>query len=126
RAGASPRIGGLIADCRRKCRGRNLLEGSGLFLLVPYYVAMHRFWLTTLLMFTSSATAVPFGIQVIDEQTSRGVPLVTLETINRVRYVTDSSGFAAIDDPALVDRKVFFTVSSLGYEFSLDSFGSRG
>lgn len=87
---------------------------------------MHRLWLTTLLLITSSATAVPFGIHVVDEQSGRGVPLVTLETINRVRYVTDSAGFAAIDDGALVDRKVFFTVSSVGYEFPLDGFGSRG
>ncbi len=32
----------------------------------------------------------------------------------------------AIDDPALVDRKVFFNVSGHGYEYPADGFGIRG
>jgi hypothetical protein len=83
--------------------------------------------LASLLISTAAACgAVPFGIQVVDDESGRGVPMVELETVNRVRYVTDSAGLAAIDDPALVDRKVFFTVTSLGYEFPTDGFGSRG
>lgn len=68
----------------------------------------------------------PFGIQVVDEQTGRGVPLVELKTVSNVRYVTDSNGWAAIDDPTLVGRRVFFFVSSHGYDFPADGFGSRG
>ena len=36
-----------------------------------------------------------FGIQVIDEQTGRGVPLVELVTVNQLRFVTDSGGWIA-------------------------------
>src|SRR5437868_15193515 len=32
----------------------------------------------------------PFEIQVIDDVTSRGVPLVELETVNHVLFITDS------------------------------------
>jgi len=68
----------------------------------------------------------PFGIQVVDEQTHRGVPLVELKTTSNVSFFTDSGGWAAIDDPAMLGRRVFFLVSSHGYEFSADGFGFRG
>lgn len=68
----------------------------------------------------------PFAIHVIDEQTGRGVPLVELRTTSGVRFVTDSAGLAAIDEPSLIGRKVFFHVESHGYEFPKDGFGMRG
>src|SRR3954470_24962749 len=67
-----------------------------------------------------------FAIEVIDDQTSRGVPLVELTTTSNVRYVTDSAGLCAIDDPALFGHEVFFSVKSHGYEFSADGFGMHG
>jgi hypothetical protein len=67
-----------------------------------------------------------FRIQVVDEQTGRGVPLVELKTVNQVRYVTDSNGVVAFDEPGLFDRKVFFSVSSHGYEAAKDGFGFPG
>ncbi|OPZ22917.1 MAG: hypothetical protein BWZ10_00150 [candidate division BRC1 bacterium ADurb.BinA364] len=67
-----------------------------------------------------------FAIQVVDAATSRGIPLVELKTVNDVRYYTDSAGYAAIDDPGLMGRRVFFHVSSHGYEFAADGFGYRG
>lgn len=73
-----------------------------------------------------SASARYFGIQVIDQESRRGVPLVTLETVSKVRYVTDSNGWVAFLEPGLMNRKVFFGVSSHGYEFPKDGFGSRG
>ena len=45
-------------------------------------------------------------IQVVDEATGRGVPLVELRTVNQVRYVTDSNGVVAFDEPGLMGRKV--------------------
>ena len=36
-----------------------------------------------------------FAIQVVDEQTGRGVPLVELETVHHLRFVTDSAGRVA-------------------------------
>lgn len=67
-----------------------------------------------------------FSIQVVDAETGRGVPLVELRTTNSLRYVTDSSGFVVVDDGDLLGTRVFFTVSSHGYEFAKDGFGFRG
>ena len=67
-----------------------------------------------------------FEIQVVDEQTGRGVPLVTLETTNSVRYVTDSAGRIAFQEPGLFGQPVWFDVSSHGYEHAADGFGMRG
>src|SRR5262245_16247395 len=72
------------------------------------------------------ATPRPFVITVVDEATGRGVPLVELKTVNNVRYVTDSAGIAAIDEPGLAGHKVFFHVKSHGYEYPKDGFGFRG
>jgi hypothetical protein len=68
----------------------------------------------------------PFAVEVVDEQTGRGVPLVELTTVSNVRYVTDSAGIAAVDEPALFGKDVFFHVKSHGYEFAADGFGIRG
>lgn len=67
-----------------------------------------------------------FAIEVIDDETERGVPLVELRTVSGLRFMTDSAGLAAIDDPDLMDRRVFFYVTSHGYEFPADGFGIRG
>lgn len=74
----------------------------------------------------AGARPAPFGVEVVDEQTGRGVPLVELRTVSNVSYYTDSAGWAAVDDPALLGREVFFHVSSHGYEMEKDGFGMRG
>ncbi len=68
----------------------------------------------------------PFVIEVVDAATGRGVPLVELRTVNHIRYVTDSAGLVAFYEPGLMDREVFFFVSSPGYEYPKDGFGFRG
>jgi hypothetical protein len=94
-----------------------LVNGSGLH----FYAASGR-----------SVPAAPdpcakyFRIQVIDEQTGRGVPLVELRTVNNIRYVTDSNGIVAFCEPGLMDQQVFFYVESHGYEFPKDGFGFQG
>jgi len=65
-------------------------------------------------------------IRVLDAQTGRGVPLVELETVHHVRFVTDNAGRVAIAEPDLLDRKVFFAVRSHGYEIPPAGFGYRG
>lgn len=65
-------------------------------------------------------------IQVVDDQTGRGVPLVELRTTNSVTFYTDSNGVVALDEPGFANRKVFFHVKSHGYEFPADGFGQRG
>jgi len=67
-----------------------------------------------------------FEIQVVDADTGRGVPLVELTTTGSIRYVTDSNGVVAFDEPGLMNRSVFFHVQSHGYEFPKDGFGFRG
>src|SRR5689334_4641362 len=67
-----------------------------------------------------------FKIQVVDDQTNRGVPLVELTTTADVSYFTDSNGVVAFYDPAVMGREVFFHVKSHGYEFAKDGFGYRG
>jgi hypothetical protein len=67
-----------------------------------------------------------FAIQVVDDQTGRGVPLVELETIQHLMFISDSQGWIAIDEPDLIDREVYFYVRSHGYELAPDGFGNRG
>ena len=67
-----------------------------------------------------------FEVQVLDEASGRGVPLVELETTHSVCYVTDSAGRAALLEPGLEGLETWFTVRSQGYEFPPDGFGNRG
>ena len=68
----------------------------------------------------------PFAIEVVDEATGRGVPLVELRTTSNVRFYTDSHGLVAVDDPSLMGQTVFFHARSHGYELTPDGFGMRG
>lgn len=65
-------------------------------------------------------------IRVIDAETGRGVPLVELETVNALKFVTDNAGRVALHEPGLLDREVYFTVRSHGYEAKKDTFGFTG
>lgn len=66
------------------------------------------------------------GIQVVDDLTGRGVPLVELRTVHKVSYWTDSGGWVTFDEPGLSGREVFLHVASPGYAFPKDSFGYEG
>ncbi len=74
----------------------------------------------------SSEPSRYFAIQVVDEQTGRGVPMVELQTTSSVRLYTDSNGLVAFYEPGLMNQKVWFGVSTPGYEFPSDGFGNRG
>ena len=67
-----------------------------------------------------------FAIRVVDAETGRGVPLVELETVNHLRFYTDSNGTVAFREPGLMDRQIFFHIRSHGYEYPKDVFGYRG
>ncbi len=67
-----------------------------------------------------------FQMKVIDGETGRGVPLIELATTNRLSFFTDSHGIAAVYEPGLMNRKVFFNISGHGYEYPKDGFGYRG
>jgi hypothetical protein len=63
---------------------------------------------------------------VVDDQTGRGVPMVELKTTSCLCYDTDSNGYIAFYEPGLMNRMIWFGVSSHGYEFPADGFGQRG
>ncbi|HTI70462.1 MAG TPA: hypothetical protein VMF06_10880 [Candidatus Limnocylindria bacterium] len=67
-----------------------------------------------------------FGIHVVDESTGRGVPLVELETVNHLRFITDNAGWVAIQEPGWAGQTVHFLVKSHGYTFPKDGFGFAG
>ena len=67
-----------------------------------------------------------FGIQVIDQETQRGVPMVSLTTVDDVTYITDSAGWVALHEPELTGSSVFFKVQSPGYDFPRDGLGITG
>ena len=80
----------------------------------------------------ASAQALPAAakiwaeIRVIDAATGRGIPLVELETVNSIKYVTDNPGRVAFYEPGQMGREVFFSVRSHGYESPKDAFGIVG
>jgi hypothetical protein len=52
--------------------------------------------------------------------------MVELETVNGLIFVTDNAGRVAFLEPGLMDRTVYFTVRSHGYEVKKDGFGFAG
>ncbi len=73
-----------------------------------------------------AAQPAPFGIHVVDDVTGRGVPLVTFKTTNSIELVSDSNGWIAFDEPGMLGQKVWFEISSPGYEYPKNGFGFRG
>ena len=91
-----------------------------------------RLLLCAVLAFTSSGAilqAAPedyFAIHVVDSETGRGVPLITLTTTNHISFTTDSAGWIAFDEPGLMERQVYFGVEGPGYGVPKDGFGFAG
>src|SRR6476620_2321195 len=86
-------------------------------------------WIAALLLpiqLSSGAKTDFFEIQVIDAADGAPVPLVELETVNHVHYITDNAGRIALPEPVFWGRTVFFYVRSHGYEFPKDGFGMAG
>jgi len=67
-----------------------------------------------------------FRIEVKDEETGRGIPLVEVVTINKICYITDSAGLVAFYEPELMNRDLYFSFKSHGYEIKKDGFGFTG
>jgi hypothetical protein len=67
-----------------------------------------------------------FEIHIVDDATGRGVPLVEVETVNRVRFVSDSAGRVALAEPGLMGRDTFFKLRTHGYAVPKDGFGFPG
>lgn len=67
-----------------------------------------------------------FEIQCLDAESGRGLPLVELETVNHLRFVSDNAGRVAFGEADLMKTEVFFHVKSHGYTVGKDGFGFRG
>lgn len=67
-----------------------------------------------------------FEIDCVDAGTGRGLPLVELETVNHLRWVSDNAGRVALYEPDLMGREVYFSARSHGYELAKDGFGYAG
>jgi hypothetical protein len=88
---------------------------------------MRLAWILLALATPSLAQGTPpFAIHVVDAATGRGVPMVELEATSHLVWVTDSNGFAAIDEPELEGTSAFFHIRSHGYTFPKDRFGYAG
>lgn len=68
----------------------------------------------------------PFVVRVVDDATGRSVPLVTIELAGSVRYVTDSAGIAALNEPSFSGSDVFAKITGPGYEFLAETLIGRG
>ncbi|HWL07700.1 MAG TPA: hypothetical protein VNQ76_04800 [Planctomicrobium sp.] len=75
---------------------------------------------------SSSPSLIWAEIRVVDSAAGRGLPLVELETVNGLKFVTDNAGRVALHEPGLMGREVFFFVRSHGYEVAKDGFGIAG
>jgi hypothetical protein len=93
---------------------------------LPCLMALVWFGLTAAVVPAGDQAGSFFQITVVDAETGRGVPLVELRTVNAVRYVTDSNGIIALQEPGLMDQEVFFHVQSHGYEYPKDFLDNRG
>src|SRR4051812_49957638 len=66
-----------------------------------------------------------FAIEVVDDQTGRGVPMVELQATYGGRYYTDSAGLVAFDEPGLMGRRGFFRGFAPRYEVAQDGLRIR-
>jgi len=76
----------------------------------------------TCLILANCTTLQPayFSLRFVDDKTGRGIPLVEIETTNRVRFVSDSAGRIAIQPNDIASHSVYFYVRSHGYEMTKD------
>jgi hypothetical protein len=68
----------------------------------------------------------PFRIEVVDKGNGWPVPLVELETVHGVKFVTDNAGLIAFDAPELMGEATWCGVRGFGYGVRKDGFGFEG
>ncbi|MFM7321518.1 MAG: hypothetical protein ACKO5K_08355 [Armatimonadota bacterium] len=73
---------------------------------------------------TPARASVPwFGIRFVDPSTGEGIPLVEVESLDRVVRVSDNLGWVAIEPGA---QELWLHVRAHGYRIPADGFGFRG
>ena len=108
----------------------NLLENSGIMFLIFSNLTALGFCEDTISAGDAKDILLPdpkifFRIRVKDEETSRGIPLVSLTTQEGIIYYTDSAGNIAFFEPALMNREVYFLFESHGYSMEKEGFTNQ-
>ena len=73
-----------------------------------------------------ASAADAFRIEVVDKDNGWPVPLVQLETVHGVKFVTDNAGLIAFESPELMGTEVWCGVHGFGYGVPKDGFGQEG
>lgn len=95
---------------------------QGLYVRVPALIASCGL----LLAFAPANAAELFRIEIVDKSNGWPVPLVELETVHGVRFVSDNSGLIAFDAPELMGKETWCSVRGFGYSVPKDGFGFEG
>lgn len=53
-----------------------------------------------------------FFVRIVDNSTSRGVPLVTLTTTDAMVRLTDSAGVAVFEEPSFIGQEIWISIDS--------------
>src|SRR5262245_7562663 len=99
------RTGSNFTNPERK-RGDNRALRETILRCKSYVIPSLALRVSVVLLLPGTLFAQPFRINVIDDLTNRGVPLVELRTVNSISYFTDSNGIVAFDEPGLFDKDV--------------------
>jgi hypothetical protein len=83
-------------------------------------------FLVNLVEMASVSAAAPCRIEVVDKSCGWPVPLVELQTLHGVRFVTDNAGAIAFDLPELMGKETWFDLKADGYGIKKDGFGYAG
>lgn len=78
------------------------------------------------LFLTAVAAAEPCRIEIIDESNDWPVPLVELETVHGVKFVSDNAGVIAFDSPEVMGEETWCQVRGFGYGVPRDGLGFEG
>ncbi len=81
------------------------------------FFLLFQFFLLSLPIYGQKEISDLFIIEVVDEATGRGVPMVEFRTASKDLYISDSNGIIAFNDATLLGEQVFFTIFSHGYEY---------
>jgi hypothetical protein len=79
-----------------------------------------------LILSAAAAEAAPFRIEIVDKENGWPVPLVELETVHGVKFVSDNSGLIAFDAPEMMGNETWCSVRGFGYGVPKDGFGFEG
>jgi hypothetical protein len=79
-----------------------------------------------LLSAVGANAADPFRIEIVDTSNGWPVPLVELETVHGVKFVSDNAGLIAFDALELMGTETWCSVRGFGYGIPKDGFGSEG